>query len=201
MKQRSAEEKVVTEAAIVEEGISTEKDSAAQCDNEGSEASTPSTQDSSQDRTRLSAEDSNGSTNSAQEKSRSDTEDSGGSAGGIPPLLPSLGEENSSSMKAQPPSTAGEDQHGNSLELVGVVAAATPEDVQADVGTSPELQKILDEDAVQFPTWAWCMLAPMTIYTVAYAYVKKNVLSTCSPVGYWLWYFSPVPVLYLFMYV
>jgi len=65
---------------------------------------------------------------------------------------------------------------------------------------SPELQKVLDEDAAQFPVWAWSMLAPMTIFTVIYAIVKKNVVSTCGPVGYWLWYLSPVPVLGLFMY-
>eukprot|EP00746_Dinoflagellata_sp_MGD_P000006 gnl/MRDRNA2_/MRDRNA2_100015_c0_seq1.p1 gnl/MRDRNA2_/MRDRNA2_100015_c0~~gnl/MRDRNA2_/MRDRNA2_100015_c0_seq1.p1 ORF type:complete len:518 (-),score=103.25 gnl/MRDRNA2_/MRDRNA2_100015_c0_seq1:195-1748(-) len=66
---------------------------------------------------------------------------------------------------------------------------------------SPQLQKILDEDAAQFPVWAWSMLAPMTVYTIIYAIVKKEVVSTCQPVGYWLWYFTPVPVLGLFMYV
>jgi len=39
----------------------------------------------------------------------------------------------------------------------------------------------------------------MTVYTIIYALVKKYALSTCEPAGYWLWYFSPVPVLGLFM--
>merc|ERR1712032_570952 len=33
------------------------------------------------------------------------------------------------------------------------------------------------------------------------AIVKKSAVSTCNPAGYWLWYFSPVPVLGGFMLV
>mmetsp|Transcript_54351 Transcript_54351/g.151383 ORF Transcript_54351/g.151383 Transcript_54351/m.151383 type:complete len:539 (-) Transcript_54351:115-1731(-) len=63
------------------------------------------------------------------------------------------------------------------------------------------LQTILDQDAQQFPLWSWVLLALMTLYTIAYALIKKAVLSTCDPITYWLWYFSPVPVLFGFMYV
>jgi uncharacterized membrane protein YfcA len=78
--------------------------------------------------------------------------------------------------------------------------AAMPESVQdAKPEVSDRLAKILAEDAVQFPLWAWAMLVPMTAYTCIYAILKSSTFSVCSPVAYWLWYFSPVPVLGLFM--
>jgi len=77
--------------------------------------------------------------------------------------------------------------------------SATPNSfLDAKPEVSETLAKILAEDAVQFPLWAWAMLVPMTAYTCVYAILKSR-MSVCSPVGYWLWYFSPVPVLGLFM--
>jgi len=66
---------------------------------------------------------------------------------------------------------------------------------------SPELQAILDDDAKQYPFWAWSLLAPMTIFTVVYAVVKIQIKEAddCSEAGYWLWYLAPLPVLGGFM--
>jgi len=76
------------------------------------------------------------------------------------------------------------------------IAMPGPEEPQGERAKPSEaLQKILDRDSVQFPLWAWAMLAPMTGYTIIYALVKKDVMSTCYPTSYWLWYFSPVLVL------
>merc|ERR1719502_1484117 len=68
---------------------------------------------------------------------------------------------------------------------------------------SPELQAILDDDAKQYPLWAWSLLAPMTIFTVVYAVVKIQIKEAddCSEAGYWLWYLTPLPVLGGFMLV
>eukprot|EP00419_Tripos_fusus_P086665 CAMPEP_0172871802 /NCGR_PEP_ID=MMETSP1075-20121228/92287_1 /TAXON_ID=2916 /ORGANISM="Ceratium fusus, Strain PA161109" /LENGTH=515 /DNA_ID=CAMNT_0013722087 /DNA_START=57 /DNA_END=1604 /DNA_ORIENTATION=- len=60
---------------------------------------------------------------------------------------------------------------------------------------SAELQAILDADAKQFPLWAWSLLLPMTLYTIGYAIIKKEVLDRCEPIGYWIWYLTPIPVL------
>jgi len=96
---------------------------------------------------------------------------------------------------------SGEVKDEKPVQSQNEAATTALDDVEAKVCVSSELQKILDEDAVQFPLWAWALLAPMTIYTIVYAIVKKDVVSTCGPVGYWLWYFSPVPVLGAFMVV
>jgi len=131
------------------------------------------------------AEGSEASTTTPPDKTRSNTEDSEG-------ITSSTQERARSNTEA-----SGGD---NALKLEVLDATVAPEDVQEDISKSPELQKILDEDAAQFPSWAWYILAPMTTYTVVYAYVKRDVVNTCSPVTYWLWYFSPVLVLSLFMY-
>jgi len=74
-------------------------------------------------------------------------------------------------------------------------------ETKPDDAPSEMLQKILAQDSVQFPVWAYAMLLPMTAYTIVYAIVKKFYLSTCQPAAYWTWYFSPVLVLGGFMIV
>ena len=66
---------------------------------------------------------------------------------------------------------------------------------------SPELQALLDEDAKQYPLWAWGLLMPMTVYTLAYSFVKNEIKKSdsCEPWAFWLWYVTPVPVLGAFM--
>lgn len=78
---------------------------------------------------------------------------------------------------------------------------------QIELGTKQKVQQsqsaamaaILVEDAQQFPLWAWGMLAPMTLFTIFYAYAKTEWLTVCSPGPYWAFYFSPVLVLGGFM--
>jgi len=128
----------------------------------------------------------------------------------------SLGTESPDKVSSPVPSLEANGDEGNSpqlrdtdLAIVPSEPIATPNDVQVTTGIyishghslpSKELQMIFEEDAQQFPIWAWSMLAPMTMFTVFYAIVKKELVSTCGPAGYWLWYFTPVPVLGLFMY-
>merc|ERR1719502_1364327 len=57
-------------------------------------------------------------------------------------------------------------------EAGGAVADATTEEKAA---VSDEVQKILDEDAKQFPVWAWSLLIPMTAFTVVYSLVKNII--------------------------
>jgi len=116
--------------------------------------------------------------------STQDTSDGGGKSVGSPSL------EIESFAKSPPPAISN-GQEGN-------LVPSSPK-VDTDLVVSEELKKLLDEDGAQFPLWAWSMLAPMTIFTVLYAVVKKSFVSTCGPAGYWLWYFSPVPVLGAFM--
>lgn len=70
-----------------------------------------------------------------------------------------------------------------------------------DTPSTANLKVILDSEAVQFPLWAWALLIPMTVYTIIYALIKKFALDICNPVGYWIWYFTPVIVLGGFMVV
>jgi len=83
---------------------------------------------------------------------------------------------------------------------VVVVKDGKPAAMTAD---ADDLQAILKEDAQQFPLWAWALLAPMTIYTVVYSVLSKGVLlnDPCDPVAYWIFYFTPVPVLGGFMWL
>ena len=62
--------------------------------------------------------------------------------------------------------------------------------------TSTELQAILDDNAKQYPVWAWSLLAPMTLFTVVYAIVKKQIKDSegCVEAGYWLWYLGCVGI-------
>lgn len=85
---------------------------------------------------------------------------------------------------------------GGELEKASVDGVAPVEVVKDD------LAKIMDEDSKQFPLWAWCLLAPMTAYTVAYSLIKKVIQSQspCLDYAYWLWYVTPVAILGGFMY-
>ena len=87
----------------------------------------------------------------------------------------------------------------NGVEAVGV--EVTVEEGGKARRTSTELQAILDDDAKQYPLWAWSLLAPMTLFTVVYAIIKKQIKDSegCVEAGYWLWYLTPLPVLGGFM--
>jgi uncharacterized membrane protein YfcA len=175
MNKKAAEQQLAIEASATEEGGSAEKEAANAICN-GSECSTGSPQTSQE------VDDSQGSTSSGGSAERS---------------TPAASPE-STPIEASPPQASCEDVTVEEKVFAPIIAVeAVPE--SSDI--SVELQAILDEDAVQFPLWSWCLLAPMTIYTVLYAYVKKNGVSTCNPAAYWVWYFSPVFVLSLFMVV
>ena len=66
---------------------------------------------------------------------------------------------------------------------------------------SPELKAILDDEAKQYPLWAWGLLMPMTGYTLGYSFIKNAIKNgdDCQPWSFWLWYVTPVPVLGGFM--
>jgi len=66
---------------------------------------------------------------------------------------------------------------------------------------SPELQKLYDDAAAQFPVWAWSIILLMTGFSVVYAVIKAELLSPCEPGVYWFFYFTPVIVLGGAMYV
>ena len=64
--------------------------------------------------------------------------------------------------------------------------------------------KVYDEAAEAFPMWAYAIILTMTAYTIGYALLKQEVFNPCSefyPAGYWVWYFTPVPVLLICMYL
>ena len=80
-------------------------------------------------------------------------------------------------------------------------AEAEAEAAAAAAAASPELKALLDEDAKQYPLWAWRLLMPMTMYTLAYSLIKNLIKNSdeCEAWGFWLWYVTPVPVLGAFM--
>lgn len=67
------------------------------------------------------------------------------------------------------------------------------EDVEEE--RTPELQKLYDDAARQFPPWSYAIILGMTLFTVFYAFVKSQYLTPCNPAAYWSFYFSPVIVL------
>ncbi len=98
------------------------------------------------------------------------------------------------------PSAAAEPE----IEVAVEADAAKAVALDDEAGEAGEADKN-DPDAVQFPLWAWKLLAPMTLFTIAYAIFKMLLLKPCSAgLGgaglYWTWYFLPVPVLGGFMY-
>lgn len=79
----------------------------------------------------------------------------------------------------------------------------------------PAVDRVLDDEATQFPLWAWGQLVPMTLFLFVYSYLKRDVFTPCAkwnieerdgePRGFaggifWLWYLLPVPVYAGFMY-
>jgi hypothetical protein len=75
--------------------------------------------------------------------------------------------------------------------------------------------EILKDEAVQFPLWAWFQLLPMTIFTCGYGILKAFYFTQCRTMSgherggshggsagppFWLWYWTPVPILCGFMY-
>ena len=67
-----------------------------------------------------------------------------------------------------------------------------------------DLVKLYAEAAETFPMWAYAIILTMTAYTIGYALLKQEVFNPCSefyPAGYWVWYFTPVPVLLICMYL
>ena len=76
------------------------------------------------------------------------------------------------------------------------------------------LAGLLAEESIQFPTWAWALLVPMTVYVALYGVLKKEVFGQCATWDldqrggngrggagalFWVWYWTPVPVLLGFM--
>ena len=89
---------------------------------------------------------------------------------------------------------------GSESNATSVIDESSP---QTTPEQAAELKKLQEEAAVTFPRWAYVIILSMTAYTIAYALLKQEVFNPCSdyyPVGYWLWYFTPVPVLMLCMY-
>jgi len=65
-----------------------------------------------------------------------------------------------------------------------------------------ELAQLYKDAAVQFPTWAYAAVIGMTLFTVFYAIMKKEVLTPClGPAAFWVWNFSAVPVLGVCMFL
>lgn len=92
--------------------------------------------------------------------------------------------------KAAPASTAA--QNGSAETKVAATAAmATPEK------RSPELQRMYDEDAVQYPIPPYVALSLMTTFLIIYSLLMNGVfvddLDNCHP-AYWPLYWSPILV-------
>ena len=84
------------------------------------------------------------------------------------------------------------------------------------LGDDAALAALLTDESVQFPPWAWKLLVPMTAYTCLYGVLKKELFNQCATWGldqrggagrgnagalFWVWYFTPIPVLVAFMVV
>lgn len=78
----------------------------------------------------------------------------------------------------------------------------------------PAVDRVLRDEATQFPLWAWGQLVPMTVFLFVHSYLKRHVFTPCAkwnlderdgePGGFaggvfWLWYLLPVPVYAGFM--
>lgn len=104
------------------------------------------------------------------------------------------------------------------LEMVAVEAGVSEKATEVET----EVEKVLADEAKQFPVWAWSQLIPMTAFLFVYGLLKRHVFTACAtwtPGGddplrerggnghgyaggaYWLWYWTPVPVYAGFMYV
>lgn len=102
-------------------------------------------------------------------------------------------------------------------KLVCVEAGATAKDTDIDA----QVKEVLADEAIQFPSWAWGQLIPMTAFLFVYGLLKRYVFTACAtwspgkddPLrerhghghgyaggAYWLWYWTPVPVYLGFMY-
>ena len=103
----------------------------------------------------------------------------------------------------------GSAMYGTMVDVNAATAKTAPTEAEAAAAAaeakaaaaSPELQALLDEDAKQYPLWAWGLLMPMTMYTLAYSFIKNAIKKSddCEAWGFWLWYVTPVPVLGAFM--
>jgi len=96
------------------------------------------------------------------------------------------------------------DVNAATAKPAGKTAPAEAEAAEAEAAAaaaSPELKALLDEDAKQYPLWAWGLLMPMTMYTLGYSLLKNVIKNSdeCEAWGFWLWYVTPVPVLGTFM--
>jgi uncharacterized membrane protein YfcA len=84
----------------------------------------------------------------------------------------------------------------------GKVMVGASDDPESQEGA--DLAKLNAEAAERYPRWAYAIILTMTVYTIGYALLKQEVFHPCSkfyPAGYWLWYFTPVPVLLTCMYL
>ena len=107
--------------------------------------------------------------------------------------------EPNNSLKAAPMYGTMIDVNAATAQPAGKTAPARESEEAA--ANSPELKAILDDEAKQYPLWAWGLLMPMTGYTLGYSFIKNAIKNgdDCQPWSFWLWYVTPVPVLGGFM--
>lgn len=107
--------------------------------------------------------------------------------------------EPNGSLKAAPMYGTMIDVNAATAQPAGKTAPARESEEAA--ANSPELKAILDDEAKQYPLWAWGLLMPMTGYTLGYSFIKNAIKNgdDCQPWSFWLWYVTPVPVLGGFM--
>ena len=121
------------------------------------------------------------------------------------------GKAEANGTKQTPLNSEGSVMYGSMVDVnaatakpAGKTAPAEAEAAEAEAAAaaaSPELKALLDEDAKQYPLWAWGLLMPMTMYTLGYSLLKNVIKNSdeCEAWGFWLWYVTPVPVLGTFM--
>jgi len=107
--------------------------------------------------------------------------------------------EPNNSLKSAPMYGTMIDVNAATAQPAGKTAPARESEEAA--ANSPELKAILDDEAKQYPLWAWGLLMPMTGYTLGYSFIKNAIKNgdDCQPWSFWLWYVTPVPVLGGFM--
>ena len=66
---------------------------------------------------------------------------------------------------------------------------------------SVALALLQDEYRIQFPLWAYLILCSTTVVSIIYGYIKSVHLSPCNGVGYWFFYFAPVPIFAAFLWI
>ena len=64
---------------------------------------------------------------------------------------------------------------------------------------SAALALLEEEHRVQFPLWAYAILCATTLVSIFYGYIKSAHLSPCNGAGYWVFYFTPVPIFAAFL--